>query len=347
MNLHTRVSAFSSLGELLRDALAGKRTDFTDRINHLIETQHLKNPWFTPDNVRMAIGAIAGELTSENLNKWCSAYPGLETEHQPLNAGVIMAGNIPLVGFHDMLCVLISGNRLIAKTSSKDNDLIVLISEILQKINPEFSGFITITDGTISGFDIIIATGSDNSSLYFEYYFGKYPHIIRKNRNSIAVLDGSETTAELENLGTDIFSYFGLGCRNVSKLYIPEGYDMKKIISCWDNFSGIIKHDKYANNYDFHKAVFLVNKDKFLDTGYLLMKENPELSSPVAVLYYEAYGSRKAFIQMTKQNNDKIQCITGRNYVPFGKAQMPALWDYADGVDTIEFLLKKNCTGIL
>ncbi len=347
MNLDARISAFSSLGETLRDALAGKQTDYTDRINHLIEAQHLKNPWFTPDNVRMAIGAIGGELTQENLTRWCSAYPSLDTAIKPLNAGVVMAGNIPLAGFHDMLCVLISGNRLITRTSSKDNDLVVLISDIIRKTDPEFSSMITITEGTISGFDVIIATGSDNSSRYFEYYFGKYPHIIRKNRNSVAVLDGSETTAELENLGTDIFSYFGLGCRNVSKLYIPEGYDLKSAINCWDHFAGIIKHNKYANNYDYHKAVFLVNKDKFLDTGYLLMKEHPGLSSPVAVLYYETYKSSEAFIQTAERNRDKIQCITGRDYVPFGQAQMPALWDYADGVDTIAFLLKKNSPGIL
>ena len=347
MNLQTRISAFSSLGETLRDALAGKQTGFTDRINHLIETQHLKNPWFTPDNVRMAIGAIAGELTRENLSRWCSAYPALDQTIKPLNAGVVMAGNIPLAGFHDMLCVLISGNRLVARTSTKDNDLIVLFSDMLGKTDPEFSSMITITEGTISGFDVIIATGSDNSSRYFEYYFGKYPHIIRKNRNSIAVLDGSETSAELENLGTDIFSYFGLGCRNVSKLYIPEGYDLQSLINCWEPFSGLINHNKYANNYDYHKAVFLVSKDKFLDTGYLLLKEHPELSSPVAVLYYQTYKSREAFIQISKQNSDRIQCITGRNYVPFGKAQMPALWDYADGIDTIEFLLKKNRPGIL
>jgi hypothetical protein len=347
MNLQSRISAFSSLGEILRDALAGKRTDFTERISHLIETQHLKNPWFTPGNVMMAIGAIAGELIRENLSRWCSAYPGLEAERTTLKAGVIMAGNIPLVGFHDMLCVLISGNRLIVKTSSKDNDLIVLISEILQKINPEFSKLITITDGVISGFDVIIATGSDNSSRYFDYYFGKYPHIIRKNRNSIAVLDGYETKEDMENLGTDIFSYFGLGCRNVSKIYIPENYDLKDMVACWDSFSAIINHQKYANNYDFHKAVFLVNKDKFLDMGYLLMKEHPGFSSPVAVLYYETYKSREAFIQITEQNRYRIQCIIGRDYIPFGKSQMPVLWDYADGIDTIEFLLKKNSPGIL
>ncbi|MFH0843272.1 MAG: acyl-CoA reductase [Bacteroidota bacterium] len=347
MNLHTRISAFSSLGETLRDALVGKQTGFTDRISHLIETQYLKNPWFTPDNVRMAIGAIAGELTQENLTRWCSAYPALDIAIKPLNAGVVMAGNIPLAGFHDLLCVLISGNRLIARTSSKDNELVVLISDVLRKTEPGFSSMITITEGTISDFNVIIATGSDNSSRYFEYYFGKYPHIIRKNRNSVAVLDGTEIRAELENLGTDIFSYFGLGCRNVSKLYIPAGYDLKSLISCWDQFTGIIKQNKYANNYDFHKAVLMVNKDRFLDTGYLLMKEHPGLSSPVAVLYYEAYSSRDSFIRITKQNSNKIQCIIGREYVPFGKAQMPALWDYADGVDTIAFLLKKNSPGIL
>jgi hypothetical protein len=347
MKLEDRIAAFSYLGEILRDALNGKQTDFTSRLAQLIEGQQAKNPWFTPENVRMAVNSIANELTADNLNKWCSSYPQLKEELQPFTAGVIMAGNIPLVGFHDFIAVLITGNNIIAKTSSKDKDLIVFVSDVLCKAEQEFSGRITITEGTISGFDAVIATGSDNSSRYFEYYFGKYHHIIRKNRNSIAKIDGSETDYELKALGTDIFSYFGLGCRNVAKIYVPEGYDLKKMISCWGSFSGIINHNKYANNFDYHKAVFLVNKEKFLDTGYLLLKEHNGLSSPVAVLYYEYYGTKDKLNQRIQHIRDKIQCIVGHNEVPFGKAQMPALWDYADGIDTIGFLLKKNSMGIL
>ncbi len=347
MNLEQRISAFSFLGETLRNAIAGKQTPYTSRIEQIIETQHLKNPWFTSDNVRMALSAIAGELTSGNLDRWCSAYPGLDKEIKPLSVGVVMAGNIPLAGFHDFLSVLISGNRIIAKTSSKDHDLINLISEILVSADTEFKSLISITDKNLTGFDVVIATGSDNSSRYFEYYFGKYPHIIRKNRNSIAVIDGGENDAELEALGTDVFSYFGLGCRNVSRIFLPAGYDPSEIIHCWYSFSGLIHHVKYASNYDFYKAVFLVNREKFTDTGYLLMKEHNGLSSPVAVLYYGFYRTPEEIKLQTVQLKEKIQCIVGRDYIPFGKAQMPALWDYADGIDTIDFLLKKNCTGIL
>jgi Acyl-CoA reductase (LuxC) len=347
VKLEKRISAFSSLGEILRDALAGNRTEYTSRLNHLIETRQFSNPWFTPENVRMAVSAIANELTQVNLEKWCSAYPDLNKESAPSKVGVIMAGNIPLVGFHDFMCVLLTGNNIIAKTSSKDKDLIVIIKDILCSINKEFIEKITITEGTISGFDAVIATGSDNTSRYFEYYFGKYPHIIRKNRNSIAVIDGSETDNELEKLGTDIFSYFGLGCRNVSKIYLPVGYDLTNIIRCWSSFSKLINNSKYVNNYDYHKAVFMINKETFTDTGYLLLKEHNGLSSPVAVLYYEFYKTVEELKLYTRQIKDKIQCIAGHNYVPFGKSQMPVLWDYADRIDTIEFLLKKNMPGIL
>jgi hypothetical protein len=253
-----------------------------------------------------------------------------------------MAGNIPLVGFHDFLTVLISGNNLIAKTSSKDPDLILFISKILAGINPEFTRMIHFTDGTLKGFDAVIATGSDNSARYFEYYFGKYPHIIRKNRNSIAIIDGSESDDDLKALGDDIFSYFGLGCRNVSKIYIPEGYDLNRMTCCWSSFEPLRHHSKYANNYDFSKAVFIVNREEFSDTGFLLMKESTSLSSPVAVLYFECYPSNENLNIITETISEKIQCIAGNEHTPFGRTQSPQLWDYADKVDTMEFLLKKK-----
>jgi len=347
MNLKERIEAFASLGELLRDSLAGRQTKYTSALTRLIEDQHLKNPWFTPANVRMAVSAIACELTSANLQKWCSAYPGLNDEAKPSDVGVVMAGNIPLAGFHDFLSVLISGNRIIAKTSSKDSDLIELITDIMITINPSFREMIIITGKTISDSEMIIATGSDNSSRYFDYYFGKYPNIIRRNRNSIAVIDGTESEEELSELGKDVFSYFGLGCRNVSKIYLPEGYDIAEIIKTWDGYAGLINHNKYANNYDFHKAVFLINKENFIDTGYLLLKEENTLSSPVAVLHFGFYKSQADISFQIDCLKDKIQCITGHRHIPFGKAQMPALWDYADGIDTIDFLLKKKCRVIL
>ena len=346
MNLEERIKSFSELGEILRNAIDGKKGSYHKQLNSLIINQEKHNQFFTPANVRMAVKAIADELTFENLTKWTNAYPAMNEKINPARVGVIMAGNIPLVGFHDFLSVLISGNNIIAKTSSKDAELIVYLSEILGSINTGFRQKIKFTEGILSDFDSVIATGSDNSSRYFEYYFGKYPHIIRKNRNSIAIIDGNETDQELENLGIDIFSYFGLGCRNVSKVYLPEGYDFHTMIRNWNRFSGVINHSKYANNYEYNMAVYLVNKEKFLDTGYLLLKESTELSSPVSVLFYEFYNSEERLSGKIAKLQEKIQCVTGNNYIPFGKVQFPKLWDYADNIDTIDFLLKKNLSGI-
>ncbi|MBK7133865.1 MAG: acyl-CoA reductase [Bacteroidales bacterium] len=351
MDLNERIKSFAELGETLRqilsDGYAGNGRDRSLHINNIINNQHLTNPWFTPANVRSALNAIADKLTEENLIHWTNSYPQLKEKTKPVSAGVIMAGNIPLVGFHDFLSVLITGNKLIAKTSSKDSELLIYISKLLCELNPEFGNKIVFTDEPLKGFDVVIATGSDNSSRYFEYYFGKYPNIIRKNRNSIAILEGDEPDKQLEALGTDIFSYFGLGCRNVSKIYLPSGYDLSIFTNRWKSFSDFISHQKYANNYDFNKAVYIVNKEKFFDTGFLLMKEENKLSSPVSVLHYEYYNSLNDVIKQTELMKENIQCIVGKHHIQFGQAQSPDLWDYADGTDTIEFLLKKNYAGIL
>jgi len=347
MNLNERLNAFSILGEILRDVISGKPTKYTSSMDHLIETQHPKNPWFTPGNVRMAIKSVAEELTPENLTKWTDPYSSLNKNYKRMNVGVIMAGNIPLVGFHDCLSVLITGNNLIAKTSSKDPDLIPFLCNILCEINNRFNDRIKFTDKTLSGFDAIIATGTDNTSRYFDYYFGKYPNIIRSNRNGIAILTGDESTDELEDLGKDVFTYFGLGCRNVSKIFIPSGYDLSVMTEKWHNYSGLIRHEKYANNYNFSKAVYLVNKEIFTDTGFLLLREAMGLASPLAVLYFEYFSSEEDLLVNINNLKDKIQCIMGSGFIPFGKSQSTDLWDYADGVDTIEFLLKINSAGIL
>ena len=353
MDLEERIKSFALLGETLRKSLndsfvknAGTGHD-PSLLNSLIDNQHKLNVWFTPENVRRALTAVADELTEENLIRWTNSYPGLNEYIKPSRVGVIMAGNIPLVGFHDFLSVLITGHNLIAKTSSKDDELIIYISNLLCSINPGFRNRIEFTGGTLTNFNAVIASGSDNSSRYFDYYFGKYPNIIRKNRNSIAIIEGNETDDELEGLATDIFSYFGLGCRNVSKVYIPKGYDLTTILNHCNNFSGVISHSKYANNYDFNKAVYLVNKEVFYDSGFLLLKEDSKISSPVSVLYYEYYESKDAVKQQTELLKGKIQCVVSKHNVPFGKAQWPHLWDYADGIDTIEFLLKKKLAGIL
>ena len=337
MKLSERISAFTILGTELKKYVDSENDN---NLSALINEQHLKNAWFTPENVRFALTSIAESLTPEDINKWLSKYPKLSDATEPKTIGVIMAGNIPLVGFHDFMCVLISGHKVLAKTSSKDSDLIIYVSQILCSIDKKFSDLISFTQDTLSGFDAIIATGSNNTSKYFEYYFGKYPNIIRKNRNSVAIINGSESVSELKELGRDIFSYFGLGCRNVSKIYVPAGYDLNTLVSHWDGYSSVINHNKYANNYDFNKAVFLVNKKKIIDTGYLLLKESTALSSPISVLHYEYYNSNERLRNDIENQKNNIQCIISKNDIPFGKSQKPYLWDYADGIDTINFLLK-------
>jgi hypothetical protein len=293
----------------------------------------------------LAISSIARNLTRESIEEWLAAYhPALTDKNtHPITTAVIMAGNIPLAGFHDFMCTLITGNRILAKTSSKDSGLIVYIAELLCRINPAFGNLISFAgNGALSGFDAVIATGSSNTSRYFEYYFGKYPSIIRKNRNSIAVIDGSETEHELHELGRDIFSYFGLGCRNVSKIYIPAAYALDNLTRRWEYCAGVVNNNKYANNYDFHKAIFMVNRNRFTDTGYLLLKEETAISSPVAVLYYEYYSTAADLEASVEKHRNSIQCTVSKNAVAFGQAQHPRLYDYADGVDTIDFLLKTN-----
>jgi len=342
MTLGERIESFSDLGKILRDFLEGTGTRFSSELESCIINQQFRNPWFTPENVKMAIEAIANELTFANLIKWTDSYPALHTERSASNIGVIMAGNIPLAGFHDFLSVLLTGHNLIAKTSSKDQELNVLISDILCRINRGFTDKVTFAEGVLKNFEAVIATGSDNSSRYFEYYFGKYPHIIRRNRNSVAIIRGNETREELSLLGRDVFSYFGLGCRNVSKLFLPGGYDIMNLNLSWNGYSPIVNHSKYANNHDFNKAVLMVNREAFTDTGYIIFKESEHFSSPVAVVYYEYYDSFNDVDRKIKNAGDRIQCIVSRDDIPFGMAQYPHLWDYADEIDTIDFLLKKK-----
>ena len=332
MKLKERISAFATLGNELGGFNDSKLLD-------IINCQHLKNAWFTPENVRFAISSIAESLTEESIEKWLSKYPELSKANDPKTIAVIMAGNIPLVGFHDFICTLITGNRIIAKISSKDSELIIYMAKMLCEINNGFDTLINFTKNSLSGFDAVIATGSNNTSRYFEYYFGKYPNIIRKNRNSIAVIDGNESEHELKELGRDVFSYFGLGCRNVSKIFIPTGYELSNFTDNWNSYDYVINNNKYANNYDFYKAVYLVNKDKFTDAGYLLLKEEKAISSPVSVLHYEYYNTKSDLKTNIETHKNNIQCIVSKNDIPFGKSQNPFLWDYSDGIDTIDFLL--------
>lgn len=302
------------------------------------------NPWFTQENVRMALHSIRTMLNPSALQDWLKVYETRLNDEKPVKTiGLIMAGNIPLVGFHDLLCVLASGHRALVKSSSQDPELIPYVIRQLTGLDSSFSEKVGFTE-RLSDFDAVIATGSNNSSRYFEYYFGKYPHIIRKNRNSVAVLSGKESAEEIELLGKDIFSYFGLGCRNVSKLYVPKGYDFNILFEGLTPYQNITDQFKYANNYDYNKTLLLLNRIPHFDNGFLLVSENASLSSPMASLYFEYYKDIGDLEEKLQARQDNIQCIASQiplntPAVPFGKTQEPELWDYADGIDTMEFLL--------
>lgn len=304
-------------------------------ISSLCANAKLKNGWFTEESVKNALNGITHMLEKEKLKRWAGDYP--TNPLIPNIVGVIMAGNIPLVGFHDVLCVLFSGNFAALKPSSSDLFLTQKIIEWIVEIEPRFKKNIEIRQ-KLTGIEALIATGSDNTARYFEYYFRDVPKVIRKNRTSVALLTGKETDEEKVNLGKDIFSYFGLGCRNVSKIYTPRGYDIRELLSHFENYSDIIHHHKYANNYDYYKAIYLVNKTPHLDTGFLLVTNSDELVSPISNLYHQEYEDVETLTTLLTTQNEKIQCVVGHDFLPFGTTQRPELWDYADNVDTMKFL---------
>lgn len=318
-----------------------------ERLSELINTAHQYNAWFTPQSVAMAVNAISRMLEKDKLDKWLANTPPDETQTMK-SIGLILAGNIPIVGFHDILSVLISGHKALIKLSSQDKKLIPYILDRLIEIEPGFEQQVNYIE-RLKDFDAVIATGSNNTSRYFDYYFSKVPHIIRKNRNSVAILNGQETSNELRALGQDIFDYFGLGCRNVSKIFVPQGYDFKTFFESIEDFKTVADHHKYNNNYDYNKSIFLVNMDKHLDNGFLLLKEDTRTASPLAVVYYEEYESIDQLNLRLMEINEEIQCAISNLELPisrlcFGQSQVPDLWDYADGVNTLEFI--KNLPAI-
>ncbi len=355
MELEKRIEAFVTLGEFLKQfEIPDSNVQDTNRLNTkyfnrfesaIREANHY-NPWFIEKFVRQAVTGIGRSLEKFKLQKWIEQYPELKNKKQKISAGVIMAGNIPLVGFHDLLSVLISGNKFTGKLSSKDNILLPLIADILIEIYPPFLDSIQFTDKLNSDYDVIIATGSGNTARYFDYYFGSCPNIIRKNRNSVAILNGSETKQELQLLGDDIFRYFGLGCRSVSKLYVPAGYDFSMFFNAIEPFVFIINHHKYANNYKYNRSILLMNQIKHKDNGFVLLKEDESIASPVGVLHYQYYNKNELLKLHFEDNRDNIQCIVSGNpdfnAIPPGKAQDPEVWEYADNIDTIEFLLSNK-----
>ncbi|MES2726990.1 MAG: acyl-CoA reductase [Bacteroidota bacterium] len=337
MTFQHRVQAFIQLGSFLQNAA-------TNAHKAIVEA-YLYNNWFTEESQRLALQAWADTLTEQKINTWVSKYQFTD-ESSNKSVAIIMAGNIPLVGLHDLVCVLLAGHKAIIKLSSDDNILPKFIVAALIQIEPAFADKITVlNDEKLGGnYDAVIATGSNNSNRYFEYYFRKLPNILRRNRNSIAVLTGHETNEDMKLLAKDIFTYFGLGCRNVSKLYIPRDFDMAMFFENTHDYDTYMHHNKYANNYTYHKAIWLLNQDQFLENGLINLKESKDLASPLASVYYEYYDTLDEVKSIIEERKEDIQCIVSKieigNSIPLGKSQQPELWDYADGIDTLAFLLK-------
>jgi hypothetical protein len=354
MALETKKSVFVELGKFLNQFSENdtiRKSDvlhndlFFDDFEKLIYLSQSHNGWYTPEQVYFATRSWADALTEKNLDKWLANY---QTEFSQNNenekkVALILAGNIPLVGFHDFLSVLITGNKALIKTSSNDQHLLPFLAKYLIAVDETLKDKITFVEGKLEKFDAVIATGSNNTARYFEYYFKDKPSIIRKNRNSAAVLNGKESKEELEALGEDIFRYFGLGCRNVSKIFVPKEYSFDAFFEGIFKYQDVIHYEKYANNYDYNKAVFLMSNFKLLDNGFLTIKEDPSYASPISSVFYEFYENIEDLQARITADSEQIQCIVSNdlieNSIPFGQTQNPQLWDYADNVDTITFLL--------
>ncbi len=327
-------------GEIVKNPEVLKNDLFFDDFLNLIENQKHHNGWFVESEVYFSVQSWANALTSQSLDQWLSSYQ--ISEKSPKTIGLILAGNIPLVGFHDFLSVLVSGHKALVKTSSNDKQLLPFLAKYLTQVEPSLKNHIEFIDSQLKDFDAVIATGSNNTARYFEYYFKSKPSIIRKNRNSVAVLTGDESLEELISLGKDIFRYFGLGCRNVSKLFVPKNYDFEKFFNAMYHYREIIDNQKYINNYDYNKAVFLMSNYLILDNGFLVLKEDSSYSSPIASVFYEYYSDIDQIKNRLHQDDELIQCIVSnnltKNSVKFGETQLPKLSDYADNLDTIAFL---------
>jgi hypothetical protein len=306
---------------------------------HILETAQINNQWFTKDNIIKACDNWYLALEKENIVNWLKPS---KPSNNPKKIGIIMAGNIPFVGLHDLLCVLSSGHKAVVKLSSNDEILMGYAILLLKQFQPELDDKIIISD-SMKGIDALIATGSNNSSRYFESYFKDIPKIIRKNRTSIAVLNNTETNEELTSLADDIYSYFGLGCRNVTHLLLPRNIELKKLYVAYDKYIDIVNHHKYYNNYMYHKSILLMNLSKHYDNGFMLFQEKEGLQAPIATLNYHFYDSDSEVLNYIEQNKNDIQCIVSKwdiieNKIPYGKSQSPSLSDYADNVDTMKFL---------
>ncbi len=349
--IQNRISAFVKLGVFLsqfsQKGIVKKENIehndlFFDGFKHQLKIAGENNTWFTKENLLFATESWSKALTQENINKWIVNESLGNNKSQKV--AVIMAGNIPLVGFHDFLSVLISGHSVLVKQSSNDKHLLPFLAKYLEYVEPELKGQIEFTEQKLTGFDAVIATGSNNTARYFEYYFKDKPSIIRKSRNSLAVITGNESEQDFENLSEDVFRYFGLGCRSVSKLFVPKGYDFDTFFKGMFNQQEIINNTKYANNYDYNKAVYLMSEFDILENGFLMIKEDQSYASPIASVFYEYYDNIDDLKIKLWEDREQIQCIVAKDFIEneiaFGQTQNPQLWDYADGVNTLEFLSK-------
>jgi hypothetical protein len=325
-SLVTRIDLLVQLGEYMRsdDALW----------QEVKEQAIVKNAWFNETFLNIAIENIVTHfLQKDQLAAWANSY---SLPAQPKLVGIVMAGNIPLVGFHDFLCGFVSGHNLMIKLSSKDEVLLKHLVHKMASWDAAVAQQVQFSD-LLKGCDAYIATGSNNSARYFEQYFQKYPHIIRRNRTSVAVLDGTETEEELQALAHDVFTFYGLGCRNVTQLCVPRDYDLTIVMKSFESYNHLMMHHKYKNNFDYQLALYMLNKVPYYSNDSLLLVENRLPFSAVGVLHYRFYDKKEEIAQELKENED-IQAIAGHDFIPFGKAQEPSLNDYADGVDTMAFL---------
>lgn len=342
IQLEARIKGFVELGQILKELIQGEEKtqsvtkEFKDDFDHLIVHCGAQNGWFSKEMVFSALNGIVSMLNEEALTNWVEPYKGNLDKGK--RVGVILAGNLPAVGFHDFLSTVITGNVFVGKLSSKDQLILPFLKKVLVRLNKDFETVIEFVPDRLDNIEAIIATGSDNSSRYFEHYFGKYPNIIRKNRSSVAILSGNETEEELRELGKDIFLYYGLGCRNVSKLYVPEGYDFARFFESIVDEGHVIENNKYYNNYSYNKTIYLLNKEELLDNNFVVLRKDSGFSSPIGVLYYDYYTSEVEVNNELKNQEEKLQCIVGKNFIPFGQSQFPGLTDYADNINLLKFL---------
>lgn len=340
MNLKGRIKALKELGFEIKSLLNSNEKEY------LFSKVKNENGWFTNDNLSLSLSSISENFLNESaIYSFCENY-NLDHSNNPKNIGIVASGNIPAVAFHDLLCVFLSGNRTKIKLSSTDNSLMSYLINELHEISPEIKDLIQISD-RLNNVDALIATGSNNTARYFEYYFSKIPNIIRKNRTSVSILDGTEKKSQLADLGNDIFRYFGLGCRNVSKLLVPNDYDFQTFFESIEYWNTINLHHKFNNNYDYNKSIYLINGDKHFDNGFLLVKEDTGLVSPLGVLFYETYDGISDVKKYIELNKERIQCVVGNpnlnlKTINFGMSQAPSLSDFADDVDTLLFLQNLN-----